>query len=210
LQPLPPLAVDEETTIPERLPKRQSKTTEAVALDPITGDVVDAHRVVRLGDRRIDIIRAARDQNKLLLTRFGLDVTRWDVRPAPGKQDGKTSSDPMPQPHPHRVPDRQRLRRISEAHRGAVRCPSAGSTAREGTRTELPLGARPTSTFRVASGDYGNTSEYLRELIRRDREEQAISRLRMLVAEGLESGYPVPLTDERVDQLRRKALGSKR
>lgn len=74
----------------------------------------------------------------------------------------------------------------------------------------LPEELRAYVDDRVASGDYGNTSEYLRELIRRDREEQAISRLRMLVADGLESGDPIPLTDERVDQLRRKALGSKR
>ena len=74
----------------------------------------------------------------------------------------------------------------------------------------LPEELRAYVDDRVALGDYGNTSEYLRELIRRDREEQAISRLRMLVADGLESGDPIPLTDERVDQLRRKALGSKR
>lgn len=58
----------------------------------------------------------------------------------------------------------------------------------------------------MASGDYGNTSEYLRELIRRDRQEQSVNRLRALVAEGLESGDPNPLTDERVERLRRKAL----
>lgn len=74
----------------------------------------------------------------------------------------------------------------------------------------LPEELRAYVDDRVASGDYGNTSEYLRELIRRDREAQAISRLRMLVADGLESGDPVPLTDERIDQLRRQALGSKR
>lgn len=74
----------------------------------------------------------------------------------------------------------------------------------------LPEELRAYVDDRVASGDYGNTSEYLRELIRRDREAQAISRLRMLVADGLESGDPVPLTDERINQLRRQALGSKR
>jgi antitoxin ParD1/3/4 len=57
---------------------------------------------------------------------------------------------------------------------------------------------------RVASGDYGNTSEYLRELIRRDRHVQSVNRLRNLVADGLDSGDPVPLTDDRVEQLRRK------
>jgi hypothetical protein len=47
-------------------------------------------------------------------------------------------------------------------------------------------------------------------LIRRDRQEQAVNRLRTLVVEGLESGHPVALTDDRVKQLRHKALGSRR
>lgn len=74
----------------------------------------------------------------------------------------------------------------------------------------LPEELRSYVDERVASGEYGNTSEYLRELIRRDRQEQSINRLRNLVVEGLESGEPVLLTDERVEQLRGKALGSKR
>jgi antitoxin ParD1/3/4 len=74
----------------------------------------------------------------------------------------------------------------------------------------LPEELRAYVDERVAAGDYGNTSEYLRELIRRDREEQAIARLRTLIADGLESGEPRPLTDERAEQLRRRALGSKR
>lgn len=74
----------------------------------------------------------------------------------------------------------------------------------------LPEELRAYVDERVASGDYGNTSEYLRELIRRDRQEQAVNRLRTLVAEGLESGDPVPLTDDRVKQLRRNALRSRR
>lgn len=70
----------------------------------------------------------------------------------------------------------------------------------------LPEELRAYVDERVASGEYGNTSEYLRELIRRDRQEQAVNRLRALVAEGLESGEPVPLTDGRVRELRRQAL----
>lgn len=74
----------------------------------------------------------------------------------------------------------------------------------------LPEELRAYVDERVAAGEYGNTSEYLRELIRRDRHEQAINRLRTLVVEGLESGDPAPLTDERIKGLRRKALGSRR
>jgi antitoxin ParD1/3/4 len=85
-----------------------------------------------------------------------------------------------------------------------------GDVSRNTMSFALPEELRAYVDERVASGDYGNTSEYLRELIRRDREEQAIRRLRSLVADGLESGAPVPLTDARVEQLRRRALGSKR
>jgi antitoxin ParD1/3/4 len=74
----------------------------------------------------------------------------------------------------------------------------------------LPEELRAYVDERVSSGEYGNTSEYLRELIRRDRREQAITRIRELVAEGLESGDPVALTADRVGRLRRGALGSKR
>jgi antitoxin ParD1/3/4 len=37
---------------------------------------------------------------------------------------------------------------------------------------------------RVSDGNYGNTSEYLRELIRRDQQEQAARRLRDLIADA--------------------------
>jgi antitoxin ParD1/3/4 len=52
----------------------------------------------------------------------------------------------------------------------------------------LPEALRSYVNQRVASGQYGNASEYLRELIRRDQEEQAKKRLRDLVEEGLSSG----------------------
>ncbi|MBE0546287.1 MAG: type II toxin-antitoxin system ParD family antitoxin [Rubrivivax sp.] len=41
---------------------------------------------------------------------------------------------------------------------------------------------------RVSAGNYGNTSEYIRDLVRRDQEEQARKRLRDLVEAGLASG----------------------
>ena len=49
----------------------------------------------------------------------------------------------------------------------------------------LPEAMRSYISQRVASGQYGNTSEYLRELIRRDQEEQAKKRLRELIEAGL-------------------------
>ena len=59
----------------------------------------------------------------------------------------------------------------------------------------LPQTLRTFIEQRVRSGSYGNTSEYLRELIRRDQEEQAKKRLRELIEEGLRSGPPTELTE---------------
>ncbi len=52
----------------------------------------------------------------------------------------------------------------------------------------LPDTLRAYVAQRVESGDYGNTSEYVRELIRKDQREQRVQRLRTLVEEGLASG----------------------
>jgi len=61
---------------------------------------------------------------------------------------------------------------------------------------------------RVQSGEFGNTSEYLRDLIRQDRREQAALRLRLLIADGLESGPGRALDEQRIGELRERALGS--
>ena len=52
----------------------------------------------------------------------------------------------------------------------------------------LPDSMREYIDNRVAAGNYGNTSEYIRDLVRRDQEEQARKRLRDLIEVGLESG----------------------
>ena len=70
----------------------------------------------------------------------------------------------------------------------------------------LPESLRAYIDERVQAGQYGNTSEYLRDLIRRDQQEQAHQRLRDLIAEGLESGPARPLTRRVVAELRDRAL----
>jgi antitoxin ParD1/3/4 len=72
----------------------------------------------------------------------------------------------------------------------------------------LPESLRDYIDARVRSGEYGNTSEYLRDLIRRDQHDQAARRLRALIAEGLESGPPTPLTKRRIAELREQALNT--
>jgi antitoxin ParD1/3/4 len=71
----------------------------------------------------------------------------------------------------------------------------------------LPEPMRDYVDQRVRSGEYGNTSEYIRELIRRDQEEQAKKRLRDLIEEGLASGPGRELTPKVAAELKRRALG---
>jgi antitoxin ParD1/3/4 len=71
----------------------------------------------------------------------------------------------------------------------------------------LPESLRDYIDQRVRSGEYGNTSEYLRDLIRRDQSAEAARRFRLLIADGVESGESRPLTDQVVDELRGRALG---
>ncbi len=71
----------------------------------------------------------------------------------------------------------------------------------------LPETLRAYIDERVRSGQYGNTSEYLRDLVRRDQEEQAKRRLRELVEEGLRSGSGRALTPAVRAKLRARALG---
>ena len=72
----------------------------------------------------------------------------------------------------------------------------------------LPEEMRSYVDQRVRSGQYGNTSEYLRELIRRDQEEQARRRLRELIEESLNSGTMRALTPKVAAELRTRALGN--
>jgi antitoxin ParD1/3/4 len=72
----------------------------------------------------------------------------------------------------------------------------------------LPESLRDYIDQRVRSGDYGNTSEYLRDLIRRDQHTEAARRFRLLIADGLESGEGRRLTGVVVDELRDRALGT--
>ena len=58
----------------------------------------------------------------------------------------------------------------------------------------------------VASGGYGNTSEYIRELIRQDRRKKADEKLERLLIEGLDSGEPVEITPEYWERKRRELV----
>jgi antitoxin ParD1/3/4 len=70
----------------------------------------------------------------------------------------------------------------------------------------LPESMREYIDARVRDGNYGNTSEYLRELIRRDQEQQAAARIRALIADGLASGDGRTVTDDVVAELQAQAF----
>ena len=74
----------------------------------------------------------------------------------------------------------------------------------------LPATMRAYIDERVKSGSYGNTSEYLRDLIRRDQQAQAAQRLRALIEEGLASGPATPLTALDLDVMRERLLAAAR
>lgn len=71
----------------------------------------------------------------------------------------------------------------------------------------IPEPLRAYVAHRVESGDYGNTSEYVRDLIRKDQQEQRIHRLRALVEEGLSCGPPTPDSQADWDELSAIARG---
>ena len=60
--------------------------------------------------------------------------------------------------------------------------------SRQSISFALPESMREYIDIRVAAGNYGDTSEYIRDQVRRDQEEQAKKRLRDLIEEGLASG----------------------
>jgi len=70
----------------------------------------------------------------------------------------------------------------------------------------LPEAMRAYIDERVQSGQYGNTSEYLRDLIRQDQENESRQRLRSLIAAGLESGEARPFDRASRDELRSRSL----
>ena len=68
----------------------------------------------------------------------------------------------------------------------------------------LPEQLRTYVAERVESGQYGNTSEYVRDLIRKDQRDQRLQRLQAMVEEGLASGPATP--DSKADWVELRAI----
>lgn len=73
----------------------------------------------------------------------------------------------------------------------------------------LPEAMRQYIDSRVSTGHYGNTSEYIRDLVRKDQEAQAVQHLRSLIEEGLMSGSAEPRSADELDDLRAVARGER-
>jgi antitoxin ParD1/3/4 len=71
----------------------------------------------------------------------------------------------------------------------------------------LPETMRSYIDERVATGNYGNTSEYIRDLVRRDQEDQARTRLRLLIEDGVASGAAIGRSQHDTDNLLAIARG---
>ncbi len=65
----------------------------------------------------------------------------------------------------------------------------------------LPDAMRAYVAQRVQAGHYGSSSEYVRDLIRKDQAEQRLLRLRALLEDGLRSGSPAAVTDAFWDEV---------
>ena len=57
----------------------------------------------------------------------------------------------------------------------------------------------------VATGEYEDSSEYLQELIRRDRKQKIRRRIEEALLEGLNSGPATPMTQKDWDYIRKEA-----
>ena len=73
---------------------------------------------------------------------------------------------------------------------------------RETMNISVPPAVREWIADRVSEGGYGSASEYVRELVRADRERHAREHLERKLLEGIESGPAAPLTKDDWKDLR--------
>ena len=59
---------------------------------------------------------------------------------------------------------------------------------------------------RLDEGRFSSTSEYFRDLVREDQKRRAQERLEALLLQGLESGEPIEVTDDYLQQKRAELL----
>lgn len=62
---------------------------------------------------------------------------------------------------------------------------------------------------RASRGGYASEADYLRELVRRDHQQDAARRVRQWVDEGLASGEPSPLTEAEIHGIRLRVASAR-
>ena len=60
----------------------------------------------------------------------------------------------------------------------------------------LPAPLRAELEKKLTRQSYGTASEYVRELIRKDLQREAIAKVDEMLLEGLHSGEPIPITPQ--------------
>jgi antitoxin ParD1/3/4 len=81
---------------------------------------------------------------------------------------------------------------------------SLEKTAMETLNVSMPREMKKYVQKRVASGGYGNTSEYVRDLIRAEQKARAKAELEALLLEGINSGPATEMTKEDWERLRER------
>ena len=71
----------------------------------------------------------------------------------------------------------------------------------------LPESLKEYVRQRVLAGDFANPSDYIRALIRADKEHQAQAKLEQRLLEGLESGEPIDADEAYWEEKRAQLLG---
>lgn len=70
----------------------------------------------------------------------------------------------------------------------------------------LPEPLRQFIESEVSSGNYGSASELFREMVRERQKNRAQEKIEALLLEGLESGKRIAVTEEYIEQNRKKLL----
>ena len=82
--------------------------------------------------------------------------------------------------------------------------PGRGTMSNTTMNVSLPETLKDYVQQRVAQGAFSNPSDYIRTLIREDRERQAGGRLESLLLEGIGSGDPVLLDAREWEDIRQE------
>ncbi len=79
----------------------------------------------------------------------------------------------------------------------------------ESMNISLPEPMKQYVDEQVSSGSYSSASEYMREFVRADQQRREKERLEALLLEALNSGEPIDLTPEMIEDVRSRLRARK-